>query len=353
MRKAIGLVGLTLFLLLLSFLAWKVLVSPATTPIEGTASVASLEKVELGGLEQWVLMRGSDTTNPVLLWLHGGPGAAQMPVARYFNGVLEEEFVVVHWDQRGAGKSNSRHFDEKTMTFGRFLADAHELTQHLKKRFDKRKIFLLGHSWGSYLGIKLAQQYPEDYHAYLGVSQVVNSCKAGEVAYSWLLQQLEARQATHDLNKLQKLGKPPYPEHDQYVRFMGLVDDYGGGMDVGVTQLAFIALRAPEYRLADYPAWVEGAIRGSGPMWDETKTYDLAKEVPKVQVPVYFFMGENDYNTPVAVLREYYRTLEAPGGKRLVVFEHAAHTPFMAAPEKFNREVLRVKAATLPNAQSP
>ena len=109
-------------------------------------SIASLQKVKLGGMDQWILIRGYDVSNPILLWLHGGPGAAQMPVAHHFNGDLEKDFVVVHWDQRGAGKSNPKDFDEQTMTLEQFISDAHELTQYLKKRFHKRKIYLLGHS---------------------------------------------------------------------------------------------------------------------------------------------------------------------------------------------------------------
>lgn len=109
-------------------------------------SIASLEMVELGGMDQCILIRGNDLSNPILLWLHGGPGSAQMPVVHYFNGELEKDFIVVHWDQCGAGKSNPRNFDEQTMTFEQFLNDAHELTQYLKKRFSKEKIYLVGHS---------------------------------------------------------------------------------------------------------------------------------------------------------------------------------------------------------------
>lgn len=129
--------------------------TPAITddgdPVGG--SIATLEPVPIGGMEQWLLIRGRHSANPVLLWLHGGPGASEMPVVPHYNRALEEEFVVVHWDQRGAGKSNPRDFDESTMTFERFVQDAHELTRHLKRRFGKKKIYLLGHSWGSHLGL--------------------------------------------------------------------------------------------------------------------------------------------------------------------------------------------------------
>ena len=144
-------------------------------------SVARLEQVELEGMEQWILIRGTDTRNPVLLWLHGGPGAAQMPLARHFNGELEDDFIVVHWDQRGAGKSNPPGFDETTMYLERYVADTLELTLYLKELLQKDKIYLLGHSWGSQLGLRVVEEAPHLYHAYIGVSQWVDPLSSQNV----------------------------------------------------------------------------------------------------------------------------------------------------------------------------
>jgi hypothetical protein len=111
--------------------------TPPITDADGNevpGSIAVLEKVTPGGLEQWILIRGTNAANPVLLWLHGGPGAAQMPLAHHIDGHLEERFVVVHWDQRGAGKSNHRGFDERTMRVERYVDDARELVEHLRRR---------------------------------------------------------------------------------------------------------------------------------------------------------------------------------------------------------------------------
>lgn len=174
-----------------------------------SGSIVSLQKIELGGMEQWILIRGKDVSNPVLLWLHGGPGAAQMPVARYFNGALEDHFTVVQWDQRGAGKSNPTDFDESSMTFQQFLDDAHDLTLYLKARFGQDKIYLVGHSWGSQMGIQLAQAYPQDYYAYVGVSQVVNSALAEEMGYAWLAERIEADGSENRLRELEALGTSP------------------------------------------------------------------------------------------------------------------------------------------------
>lgn len=113
-----------------------------------SGSIAELTDVPLGGLPQFVLMRGRDTTNPVLLLLHGGPGDPQAPHSSYYNAALEEFFIVVNWDQRGAGRSYSDSIPEETMTIDQLISDTHELTVYLKARFSKRKIILVGHSWG-------------------------------------------------------------------------------------------------------------------------------------------------------------------------------------------------------------
>ncbi|MDI6706042.1 MAG: alpha/beta hydrolase [Bacillota bacterium] len=186
----------TLVVLFIFFWALSPGSTPAIKDEQGNVpadSIASLDKVDIGGMDQWILVRGKDVSNPVLLWLHGGPGAAQMPIARHFNGALEEHFIVVHWDQRGAGKSNPFGFEEQTMTFEQFVDDAHQMTQYLKKRFNKDKIYLVGHSWGSQMGIMLAHLYPDDYYAYVAVSQVVDDNAGAEIAYKWLMEEIKKK----------------------------------------------------------------------------------------------------------------------------------------------------------------
>lgn len=348
-RKTL-LIGLALLLILSLILMKEFSESTPAISLDGgnktSNSIALLKKIRLGGMEQWIQVRGNDDTNPILLWLHGGPGSAQMPVARYFNGDLEKDFIVVHWDQRGAGKSNPPGFDERTMTFEQFLRDAHELTQYLKQHFKKGKIYLVGHSWGSQLGIKLVSLYPDDYYAYVGVSQVVDNLKSNEIAYTWLKKEMDSKGNQKDIKDLEAIGPPPYDDHETFVKFIKLVDSCGGGMDVGMLKLAWIALGSPEYRLSDYIAWLNGSSRGSGPMWESLKSWDAVREVPKLMVPVYFFSGRNDYNTPLQMVDEYMKKLDAPKGKELVIFEKSSHAPFMGEPERFNREMVRVKEGT-------
>ena len=135
------------------------------------ASVALMEYVELGGLKQWICVRGESVDKPLLLILHGGPGDAEVIPFRWYNAGVEKDFIVVHWDQRGAGKSFSPSIPKDSMTIEQILSDAHELVDYLKKSFGKEKIYLLGHSWGSMLGALLASRYPEDFVAYIGMGQ--------------------------------------------------------------------------------------------------------------------------------------------------------------------------------------
>lgn len=312
-----------------------------TEKIDHPNAVAELMSVEIGGLEQWLLIRGEDRTKPVLLWLHGGPGSAQMPIHHAYTKALEKEYVVVHWDQRGAGKSNHAEFREASMTINRFVKDVYEVTQYLKKRFDRNKIILLGHSWGTQIGILAVKEYPEDYTAYISVSQVVHPQRGDSLSYEWLRQEIEERGTESQKSKFAKLGNPPFDDHDAYVIFARMKDTFGGGMDAGFASLAWKALGAKEYALGDYIKWVRGANRGSGPMWEESRDFNLFKDVPELEVPVWFIVGEYDMNTPVALIEEYFKFVEAPE-KHLYIMENCAHTPFIGNPDQFNHKIISI-----------
>ncbi len=316
----------------------------AGTPhMDTPEGIAELLNLEIGGMEQWILIRGEDCSNPILLWLHGGPGAAQMPVHHAFTKELEQEFVVVHWDQRGAGKSNHNGFNETTMTLQQFIEDTHELTQYLKGRFEQNKIVLLGHSWGTQLGMLTVQQYPEDYLAFISVAQVVHPQRAEQISYEWLKQQVEQNGSRRQKRKFEQLGPPLYDEHERYVAFAKLKEDFGGGMDLGFGQLALAAFGAKEYTVGDYLRWLRGANRGSGQMWKELRDFDLFRDVPELAIPVWFIIGENDYNTPAELVNEYAESLRAPAGKELIIIGGAAHTPFMVDQNRFNRIIAGIK----------
>jgi len=358
MKKVITIILLSGAVLLIAiFLTIRGAFFPYTNEILGEEGsipenpISELITIELGGLEQYILLRGSDQANPLLLWLHGGPGGAQMPLAHALDSQLEQEFVVVHWDQRGSGKSNHSGFDENTMTFDQFLSDANELVQYLKQRFHQDKIFLLGHSWGTQLGIELSKNYPDDFHAYIAVSQVVNHERATEIAHKWLQETISPDEAPDDFQLLNEI-EIPASKHSEYRKLNRLTDKYGGSFDVSLIQLVRIAARAPEYNLRDYLRLLDGMNRGGGPMHRDgiMGGFNYMEQIPAIDIPVYFLIGNNDYNTPHQLVKEYFELLEAPQ-KELILFEHSAHTPFLAEPEKFSSTIINIKQQLFQNEQ--
>ncbi|SNT71499.1 alpha/beta fold hydrolase [Paracoccus seriniphilus] len=319
------LVPLVLMAALACGLLWKTL--PArTSPVAGPDPIAELIAAEIGGMTQWLLIRGADRDAPILLWLHGGPGAAQMP-AHGLTAALERDFVVVHWDQRGAGKSNPPSFDPATMTLERFLMDAREVTAILRERVGRQPLFVFGHSWGTMLGARLMARWPGEYAGYIGVSQQVDTLRGAALTRDWLQEVAPS--------DLARLDPQAFRDHDLYVRLMQEVEAQGGGMDVSLVSMMPRALAAPEYRLPDYWRWLDGANRGSGPMWDEYLVRDLIAEVPVMPVPMLLISGAQDWNTPVELVREWFAAVEAPQGKRMEVFDQSGHAPFLTETARF------------------
>lgn len=331
-------------------LGWKAL--PGRTPaLSGPDPIAVLEPVQIGGMTQWLLIRGQDRTAPVILWLHGGPGATQMPLAHATTRALERDFAVVHWDQRGAGKSNPRGFDPATMTLGQFLQDAHEVTRYLQARLGTGRILVLGHSWGTMLGARLVARWPEEYAGYIGVGQQVSTVRGASVTLDRLAPLIRAGGNTADQRWLEGATPEGLMEHAAYVAMMQRLDRYGGGMNVPIWRLALMLARAPEYSLGDLWRWLDGANRGSGPMWPDYRARDLLAEVPVMPVPMLLISGARDLNTPVELVAEWFEAVDAPQGKRHEVFETSGHAPFLTEAERF-AETVRVFARSL-NTNEP
>jgi proline iminopeptidase len=184
--------------------------------ITSPKGIDSLERVRIGGIDQWIQVRGQDVNNPILLFIHGGPGSAFIPLAGSFQDPWEKYFTVVQWDQRGAGKtyaSNDRELQRSSMNIPQMQQDTLEVANYLRARFNRTKIFVLGHSWGSVLGLWLAQEHPEVMYAYVGTGQVINMAQNDQVAYQDALQQAHKRQNGQAIQELESLA--PYPRSKQ------------------------------------------------------------------------------------------------------------------------------------------
>lgn len=303
-----------------------------------SGSVASLEWIELGGVEQAVLIRGRDGTNPILLFLHGGPGMPAMYLAHGFQRDLEEDFVVVQWDRRGAGKSYRRRGSAADLSVRRVLEDAYELTRLLRHRSGRERIYLVGHSWGSYLGMLAISEHPEYYAAYIGTGQIAAS--PAEVR-ELRRKELAARALLAGDSALAREFRSGERAITEDVLF-----HYGGELRGASSfwPLLWTGIFAPEYTLFDVLNVPRGVSWVSKHMRYDLGTEPLDRMVMRVDVPVFFFLGRHDLNTPSVLAAEYLDRLDSPL-KRLVWFEESAHFPFFEEPARFHAAMLEAEEA--------
>ncbi len=315
------------------------LVPAGTAPLEGPAPIAALERVALGGAEQTILLRGQDRTKPVLLYVHGGPGFAQLPIAPGYSDQLERHFVVVHWDQRGAGASCAGT-DFAALTQERIVADAIELAQLLAARFGGGKIFLLGHSFGSVVGALAVQRRPDLFHAYVGLGQVVNGRRNEELSYRFVVEEAERRD---DEDVLAELGRihPPYPTPRELGVQRRWLAAYRGSLYAVEKARAVLpaALFGREYTLATRLRFFSCFERSLERLWAGLDGFDAIAQIPRLDVPVFLFTGRHDWNTPWPLVEEWAAVLAAPHVER-VWFEEAGHVPPIEAPEEFQQRLI-------------
>ena len=217
-------------------------------------SIASMEFVKLGGINQWILIRSHNVNNPLILLLHGGPGSVESPLAYKYQRELEKHFIVVNWDQRGAGKSYSKNIPRESMNVEQFVSDTYNLILLLKKRFNKEKIYLVGHSWGSMLGTLVVQRYPELFYAYIGVGQVVNLIDNEIFSFQYTLEEAKKREHKKALKQLQKI-RPYTGENLKHLRIQRKwLRKFGGVLhnETSIWPLIKIGFYSPEYKLRDF-----------------------------------------------------------------------------------------------------
>lgn len=188
---------------------------------QNSAEISELEKIQIGGVDQWLFSQGKDRNNPVLLILHGGPGAGSIGFARYLYTELEKQFIVVNWDQRGAGKSYSLFMSDVTPET--YLSDTREVISFLKRKFNVPKIYLMGHSWGGYLGAIIANRYPEDLFAYIGIGPVVNGEQSVAISYKFVLE--NGRKNPEVSDKVKDLTQEEYLKNRRF-----WLNQFGVGM---------------------------------------------------------------------------------------------------------------------------
>ncbi len=305
-------------------------------PLPG--SIATLETVTLNGSQQWISIRGHDISKPVLLFLAGGPGGSQLSTERFALGELEQHFIVVNWEQPGAGKSFDA-VDRSTLTPERYIEVAHALVTLLKMRFDKERVYVLGESWGSALGIWLVQRYPEDFHAFIGTGQMVAFLENDLMCYEFALDWARQRGDSAKVEALTKQGPPPYYGKDVVWKEAAYLTDTFTYMNQNpaIRDNGFNTWRdlaAPEYGLYDKVSWFRGVLETLDVVYPQLWDVDFRQQATQLEVPVYFLIGRHDINAPTVLTEQYYTVLEAPH-KEIVWFEHSGHNPWVSESARF------------------
>jgi len=301
-------------------------------------------KVRLGGVDQKIHIRSRDPAKPVLLFLHGGPGVSNRHAVMRSLSDLCDDFTIVAWDQRGTGGS-AYGVPKKSLTIERLTDDAAELAQWLCKRFDKRKIFVVGGSWGSELGIWLCKRYPEHIGAFIGYGQLVN-VHLNEVK-SWEFTLKQAKEAGDD-QAVETLTAVGPPLNGLYKGGFGgmlkqrkLMMKYGGfspneSRRSYASAMVMPILKSGEYSPADLFGLIFGSTRVLKAMWEEIGLTDFPSTCTEFDVPIFIFDGKHDYNTPWELVEDWYNMIKAPV-KELVWFENSGHNPPSDEPELFKK----------------
>lgn len=300
-----------------------------------------LDEIEIGGIRQWIQIRGRDKSNPIMLFLHGGPGVGFLAFARTFQDSWENHFTVVQWDQRGAGKSFNKNIPLSSMTLEQMKADTIEVIQYLRKRFNREKIFLMGHSWGSYLGIHAIKNHPEWFYAYIGVGQVVNMCEGEKISYDYTLRIAKERGNKEAIEQLSSLA--PYPSENMIKKLFVQRDwllKFNGSFyhETNTKFIDNVFIYAPEYSISNIINYKKGLRFSAESLWEQFMGSDMATLGYDFQVPIFFFSGRYDYQVPADLSFDYFGKIQAPY-KEFVWFEDSAHNPMMEETEKFTKEL--------------
>jgi pimeloyl-ACP methyl ester carboxylesterase len=310
-----------------------------TSQYNSPESIASLEQVWLSGGRQYILIRGKNKQNPVLLLLHGGPGMPTMYLAHNFQHNLERDFVVVQWDRRGAGKSYAVGVSAPNLSVSGEIKDTVELIDQLRVRLHQEKIYLVGFSYGTYLGILVAQRVPDRLHAYVGVGQLACSEEENRrIQDQWLIKQASMAGDREALDEL--TGKKPLDREKWLFKYGAEIHSAHNW-----APLLWSGIRSPEYTFQDISNVRKGVQFTASHLRYDVIAGSILDNVPSLRIPAYFFSGRFDYTDPTVCTVRLLDRLVAPI-KRMVWFEHSAHFVFFEEPEQFALEMKRAATET-------
>ena len=306
-------------------------------------SIAEVIKLNIGGVEQYLMIRGKNIQNPILLFVHGGPGQAEIGYIRAYQKTIEEHFTVVRWDQRGAGLSYSKNIPKDTFTIDVFRTDLNEITDYLIQRFNQPQIIISGHSWGTVLATYAVKNHPNKYSAYIGIGQVVNSVEAEKISYCYVKDQAKMQNNRKVLRELEKIGEPPHSEKEALVR-ANCQGRIGGVIKTNPPKSIISSLIvSTEYNLMHKLNYFRGSLFCAKTMYPQVMKVDFLNELKQLDIPIFFIAGKYDFITPTALVQKFYDELNAPM-KELIVFENSGHLPQLEEHEQFAEILFKIRS---------
>ena len=294
----------------------------------------------IGGVEQRLWFRGIDVDNPPVILLHGGPGASEAALFRHFNSDLEKEFLMVYWEQRATGRSYRASIPPESMTIDQFVRDLDDVVELVRDRFDKDRVVLLGHSWGSAIGLLYAARHPGKVAAYVGVAQVADMREGERLSYEFALREARRRNDDDAMKALHEIGAPPHTV-DEMLTSRKWVERFGGSFhsNLSTGKLIWAALQTDEANLIDLIKFGQGNRFSLEHLWEEFRAFDIDDRLTRFGMPIVFMLGRHDWQVPAVLAARYFERIDAPA-KHLVWFEQSAHNPPFEEPERFNRAVV-------------
>lgn len=281
--------------------------------------IRTAEAISIGGIQQWITIRSTDDALPVLLFLHGGPGNSVMGYADKFTETLQQHFVLVHWDQRESGKTAKLNPSTVPLTVALMEQDAVEMVNYLRKRFQKEKLFLVGHSWGGFLALRVAALLPESLTACVAAAPMVNQWASERQTLDWLLDKARSENNTEAIGELSQVHIPFETPDELYFhrRWLLLAN-----------------------KKNPFP---KGFVRRWGEKWfavySEACSINLFEVSPSLACPVYFFLGATDRQASSTISEAYFRALKAEK-KELIWFTNSGHNLNLTEPKKFQETII-------------
>ncbi|TDQ08318.1 alpha/beta fold hydrolase [Pedobacter metabolipauper] len=287
-------------------------------------SQPTYDTVSVGNIKQVISYSGNKDL-PLLLFLHGGPGSSRMKQAEVFSNVLQKHFLVVQWDQRDAGRTLALNKSSVPITVKLMENDTYELIKLLLKKFNHRRLYLVGESWGTVLGFKMAEKHPELLNAYIAFSPVVNQTKSEQILLDKLKLDAKEKGNTQAQNELNTV-KIPFSNYQQLYYSRKWMFSYDGHpfADKDTTALK---------------QYIDDWSKTWMPTWNEAIRQNLFVALPKVSCPVYFFLGEKDLQTNFNVAKDYFTILKAPK-KNIFSFESAGHSVLTEEAEQVQKLIV-------------